>query len=188
LGDELELDPFDLVVTLLPRPLTHSWRPNPKPSAVRLATPEITLTAYVAQHTRADHEPRRSAGQRPRPRSYDGTYVRESHVFPTDEFGTLTDRADLTTRVAQLLNSLVVRPSAGVVLAAELSSAHRVQEGNPGTVGARDSARWRDTGYLAIRVPGTFALSETTLTNERQAITRWLAGHLLHGIRGMPDY
>lgn len=143
--------------------------------------------AWVVRPASPNHWLRQStAGERRLSVSRFGV-VSASMELPSDFMGTLVDRNSLQRDLGSLLSLAAahVGETTEVAVAAGLSAAERIAEGDPAEIGERTSGSLRFGTGIHVRVGADFAVSRVTFVSSRGDLVSELAVRLLNDLRSV---
>lgn len=122
---------------------------------------------------------------------YAGVYLRRDgalsgfQALPRDMLGSLVNEADLVQRLTVLLRHLTsyLPASANITVAAAIDPADSVVEGDPNSVGNRNSGTMGFGRDTALRAEPADQIATTSLAPHLQEVARDLAARLIHALR-----
>jgi len=151
--------------------LAWAWTPNQTPRAGGFQQRQLNKYRGLAVH---------ASGQ-----------VTASEALPTDSMGALINASELQTKTAMLLVVAAGHLSTGqrIAVAASISPADRVWEGNPTEVGGRHQGRLRIQTDLALyTTPDLAVLSTAVRAGGRSGdVAAELAARLIQAVRESPN-
>lgn len=105
--------------------------------------------------------------------------------LPTDFLGALVNQTSLQRDLAQLISLAAPHVADTVTVAAGLSKAARVREGDPAQVGTRTSGPAGMGDGLVIRVGADFSVSTQAVTTSSGDVAAELAARILNDLRAL---